>query len=377
MSPKEYLTNPAFCPLPWTGVTIFPNGSVKNCCVSDGVLGNIKEHNIIHIVNGTENRAVKEKMLNRVHVDSCNHCYRAEKTNNKLSNRFYHLKTLRDTDLTIYDSIDNFSLRQLDVRWSNTCNYACVYCDADLSSQWAAEKGIVVNTNSEQKSSVSAYLDMNFSNLKEVYLAGGEPLLIKDNEQLLEKLYQECPDVTLRVNTNLSTLDTKVFQLISKFKNVKWIVSFDAIEQQYEYVRYLGKWASFAENFDYLIKNFSHININMLLTVLTYRSVVDAIKWATSKGVHENQIQVSILTEPIELDVRHLQTEVLSGLVATFPSASNSSLLMHSYEAIQRHINLPFDKNSNGVISFLNTIDARRHQDFQKIFPYLIKDLHE
>ena len=68
------------------------------------------------------------------------------------------------------------------------------------------------------------------------------------NKEFLERLLKENPNVNLRINTNLSTTATGVFELCCKFKNVHWTVSFESIEQEYEYIRYHGKWSNFLKN---------------------------------------------------------------------------------------------------------------------------------
>ena len=58
MTPKDILTNPYFCPMPWTGLMYNFDGKVKNCIRSDaktGELGNIKDTPIEKILLGTKN----------------------------------------------------------------------------------------------------------------------------------------------------------------------------------------------------------------------------------------------------------------------------------------------------------------------------------
>ena len=46
MTPKDILTNKSFCPIPWTGFYIGPDGQVKNCICSWDDIGNTKENKI-------------------------------------------------------------------------------------------------------------------------------------------------------------------------------------------------------------------------------------------------------------------------------------------------------------------------------------------
>ena len=50
MNSKEYLTNRAFCPVPWTGLMYNFDGTVKNCIRSAGSIGNIRSDDIEQIL---------------------------------------------------------------------------------------------------------------------------------------------------------------------------------------------------------------------------------------------------------------------------------------------------------------------------------------
>jgi molybdenum cofactor biosynthesis enzyme MoaA len=122
---------------------------------------------------------------------------------------------------------NNFDLQTIDVRWTNLCNFACVYCGPEFSSKWANELSIqTAQPTSQQQQDFKEYIFDHVSQLKHVYLAGGEPLLMKENLELLQNLN---PGVSLRINTNLSKTDTQVFDAICKFKNVHWTVSVETI----------------------------------------------------------------------------------------------------------------------------------------------------
>jgi len=47
---KEYLTNRAFCPAPWTGLMYNFDGTVKNCIRSASPIGNINDQPIEEIL---------------------------------------------------------------------------------------------------------------------------------------------------------------------------------------------------------------------------------------------------------------------------------------------------------------------------------------
>ena len=123
--------------------------------------------------------------------NNCSGCYLQEKGRNSvssISSRLYYTKELAPhIDKNLYDSVKNFSLHHVDVRWTNHCNQACVYCGPEYSSKWAQELDVKIRSGSDARARVKEYVFKNIKQLKNVYLAGGEPLLMNENKVFLEK----------------------------------------------------------------------------------------------------------------------------------------------------------------------------------------------
>ena len=223
MDAKQLIKNKSFCPLPWTGFIVRQNGDVKNCILSTEVIGNVDDSTIGEILNGEKNKNIKRQMLLDQKPSSCRGCYKLEESKKNfdiVSQRIYYLKELREVDRSLYDQIENFDLHTVDIRWTNQCNQACVYCGPHNSSLWEKEVGPRKMMSPEAKNAVRSYIFNNVHKLKNVYLAGGEPTLMNENLEFLKLLLEKNPQVHLRVNTNLSNIHTKVAKLIRQFENV-------------------------------------------------------------------------------------------------------------------------------------------------------------
>lgn len=228
MTDHEYFNNKAFCPLPWTSYFVWPTGRVENCCVSDNNFGSLHNDSIESLLSSSSYIKIKKEMLEGTVPAGCNACH-PDQVNQNVSFdytntlRYHHLTTFQNFDKSIYDDPQKFDYRYADLRVRNTCNFACVTCSPELSSTWAAElnqQNKQITIDNFNISSLIEHFINNAENLKVVYLAGGEPLLIKENLILLEKLYQVNPDCEVRVNTNLSQIkNNKIFDLLIKFKN--------------------------------------------------------------------------------------------------------------------------------------------------------------
>jgi MoaA/NifB/PqqE/SkfB family radical SAM enzyme len=363
------------CPLPWTGLAVNPDGAVKNCAMSQDTLGNLKSAPIDLILSGSKNRQIRNSLLSGQWPANCRLCQQREEIDPEFSNRAYQLNLHRDLDNKIYQTNEH-QLQQLDLRWSNTCNYACVYCSPSLSSQWAQELGQTVNIDKSNFTALKEYVYPNLGNLREVYLAGGEPLLIKENNELLNQLYQVNPDCLVRITTNLSNLSTGVYQTIRQFKHVQWEVSVEATGAQFEYVRYPGVWSIFEDNLKRLIQEWPQEQIGLTMNYfLLTTDIVKTGEYLIGLGIDANRTAVHYLTDPKYLDARNFSDKILSDLVSDLNRYSPTTTFGNSLHNCAEFLTKPFDKNTANVVYSLNTIDKRRNLDFTKTFPNLINML--
>lgn len=376
MTPKEYLSKKSFCVLPWLGVYLQADGAVRNCAITETTLGNINNDSLCNILHNEVNQQIKTDMLNDVFHDRCAHCHNLERNQkyslDNVSNRVWYLKSLYEKDLSIFDDPKNFKLKMLDLRWYNTCNFACVYCGPDLSSAWANELNTPQRTDARARQESLDYVYNNLDTVEHVYLAGGEPLMIKENIILLEKMLEIRPDVDVRVNTNLSIVDNTIYNLLKKFKNVHWTVSVDSIEQEFEYVRFGGRWNEFIRNLQVLRRDFEKINFNMVWCVMNGSSIFECIEYLQAQGFHDNTFIVNPLENPRTWHVANLHDTILDQIKEKIKSklltTDTNFALYKSLSLMLNFISKPYNKDIETTIAELKVIDHRRNLDSTKIF---------
>jgi hypothetical protein len=220
----------------------------------------------------------------------------------------------------------------------------------------------------EHLENFKTYILDNAYQLQHVYLAGGEPLLMKENLELLQRLN---PDVTLRINTNLSRVDTQVFETICEFQNVHWIISLESMEEEFEYIRWGASWADFQANLDIVSKLHHKISFNMLYFLLNFRSLFCCVDHLMAKGFHANSFVIGALLAPLHLNVRHLPEAVLQSIEHALQSRINDRpgyLLEDGYQNLLNYVRQPFDRDLAGSIKKLQIMDQRRNLDSRQIF---------
>lgn len=370
-----------FCVIPWTGFEVEPNGDVKNCIISKEVIGNLRQDSITKVIEKNSN--IRKQMLEGKFPKNCAGCYLQEKHRNKdfgsISSRLYYAREITPhISDDLLESADNFELRHIDVRWSNACNHACVYCDPLYSSKWETELGRKIVKDQKSKQELKEYLYSNIKNLKNVYLAGGEPLLMKENKDFLELLLKENPGVHIRVNTNLSKTQTGVFDLLCQFKNVHWTISVESTKEEFEYIRFYGVWEDFLDNLNTIRKNKQKISFNMLYFVLNYKSIFDTIDFFKSLGFHNNSFVLGPLFEPINLNILNLPKKLLDECKTLFQTEIDKKpefLLQNSYENVLSYLtDTKFHANIEHTKQELKLMDKRRNIDSSKVFQQLYKE---
>ena len=167
----------SFCVLPFIHKHIDLNNEQKVCCISND---QIDERRLAEI---------RTSMMNNQPVQECANCLKQEQ-----------LKTFSERQLITrewmrrYPDIDFHTPQELsyDLRYSNLCNLRCQTCNAKSSSEWGRYLGKedVYKTVEPESISISP-------NAKRIYLAGGEPFMIKDHFKILRKI-QKKPESSQR-----------------------------------------------------------------------------------------------------------------------------------------------------------------------------------
>lgn len=385
INPKQILTNGVFCPMPWTGLMYNFDGAVKNCIRSAAPIGNLQHAPIQEILANADNTDTQTRMLADQPGKNCWPCYELEnkkKNFDIISDRIFYIRELKNVPLDTYQ-VGRHDLHTIDVRWSNLCNFACVYCGPDWSSRWASDLNISKATPTDQQvEDFKQYVLDHAAQLRHVYLAGGEPLLIKQNFELLQELKRVNPQVNIRVNTNLSKVDTKIFDLICEFANVQWIISVESLEREYEYIRFGGCWQDFCDNLKHVMTLPHKISFNMLWLILNHWSLFDSVDHFLDLGFHPNSFIIGTLFQPDYLNIRHLPDHVLHSLQHELQQRINQHpgyLLEDGYQNLLKYIQNPVPKDLTKTFRRLKELDLARGIDSSKIFPGLYslqKEIH-
>jgi len=297
--------NNFFCAAPWRGLHVNPNGDVKTCCAGDpNMLGNLNYRTITEILNSTTLKEIRESIRQGQPHRYCINCVQAEKYSS--SERAWHNSVNHDFDVAAA-SLDEYVPTLVDVRWNTTCNLSCNYCGEKCSSKWAALKKIPVKSSTRNYFlEVCDYLEQHRSSLREVALVGGEPLLLPENNRLLEVLPDDCL-VTVITNVSIDFRTNTIAQKLQQRHRVGWSLSFDNLGEKFEYVRHGGSWSLLTENLQHiqpLRRSGQHwAGIHAVYNLYNCTNLVEFTEFARSQDI---TIHWQTLFQPDYLDPQHL-----------------------------------------------------------------------
>jgi sulfatase maturation enzyme AslB (radical SAM superfamily) len=249
-----------FCAAPWRGLHINPRGDVKTCCAGDpNMLGNLNSQSIVEILNSNLMTEIRTSVSNGIPHEYCSNCVQAERFGAE-SERAWHNNVNPDFDYPSAGNQYHYPVI-VDVRWNTTCNLSCNYCGEACSSKWASIKGVPFKSGTRPYyDAVCDFIEQHHEHIHEVALVGGEPLLLPENNRLLDVIPTDAI-VTLITNLNVDLESNKIFQKLSSRHRVGWSMSFDNTGSCLEYVRHGASWSKIQHNLKLikdLMKNQGH-----------------------------------------------------------------------------------------------------------------------
>ena len=432
-----------FCPLPWIYQAFRNNGDIRVCCQAnqstnrgiltreDGTTYNATTANLDESRNSELMKRVRKNMIAGEWSPECKRC-KVEESNGLSSNRHYSLAwwemTLDDVKNDTSDDgtidINRFPVISYDMRFGNICNLACRMCGPTEShtwyEQWSAYTGkdsfhdthgeVQLIRNSVGRLTTSDYdwhdstnfwtqIENNLDNIRNVYMAGGEPLLIERHYEFLEKCIDRdvAKNIKLEYNTNITTLPKRVLGLWKKFKQVELGVSIDGFDKVVEYQRWPAKWSQLYSNLKKLnsmVATESNFKCWLTVTVTAYNAlhIADFVEWKLfDSGLDNIKSNRPIMTHhvahrPLMINVRVLPAEIKiqienrykESMIKINSSGVDGKLISRAndiYNGILKYMKEEdlHETQFKEFVNYTKFLDKERNQNIVDIMPSLEK----
>lgn len=275
--------NSVWCIAPFSSLYTTNSKVGKPCCVITG-----RDYKILDFTkdinwnfNHANSNLRKEFIAHGLDADKHDKCVACNVPDERGMQRVLHNKSANPS----IDYIQNPTLTNLHVKFSNLCNLACRMCDP-LSSNllfkedknYAIRSDIIKDSNyvvrNIPKDSVfyKSIFD-NAANLRYIWFSGGETLLHEEVWEILNHLHDKgySKNVDLHINTNGTVkLTEQEIRVIQSFKSLNFHVSIDGIGKLGEYVRTNLVWNKWLENFKTYHEEFKNaVDFNITATIST------------------------------------------------------------------------------------------------------------
>jgi len=332
---KDLLENktgtPTFCVLPWIHMATRPNGDMRLCCnanssgagidheiglvkMEHGRPANFGKETPMEAWNNEYMKSVRKTIMEGNIPASCRKCF-DEESKGVVSKRLWEAGTWLEEDIDFKELLEQTSedgtvpenLYYLDLRLGHTCNLKCIMCSPHDSSQWVADhKKVYPQFQHEELKKQMNWGRKEFNNfwhenpefwkdiyaqipnLKQVYFAGGEPLMIKEHKLFLEEIIRQgyADKILVRYNSNGLLVDEDIIELWKKFRRVKFAVSVDAVGERNHYIRFPTDWDKLVSNLHMLDNTPSNIHVSLAtaIQILNIKHLPELAKWKIQQG---------------------------------------------------------------------------------------------
>jgi hypothetical protein len=238
-------------------------------------------------------------------INECQNCITAERLGGssvRIGANMYFAGSL-DTDIivAVQKIINNDyyvdDILSLDWFPSNYCNFSCVMCSGGASS---ARMTYEIKILKQEKKMVINAVDSDFyeilKNAEAIKFTGGETLMQPQIHDLLKYMVENniAANKTLLFLSNVSSsLDDKILELYSHFRQIIYVCSLDGINDVIEYQRRGCDWSTVEKNSLALLHHPTISTVcHFVLTAINALNVADFVKWLANNQI-KNGISVS------------------------------------------------------------------------------------
>lgn len=418
MIPKNKKT---FCVMPWINLSTETNGKCKICCVvmsnkyiknNQGEDFHIHKDNIETIWNSNYILDIRKKMLNDEWPEDCFYCEKQELNGVASPREDYNQRW--PERLTNFDQIkfseDGYSDQlpiSLEPRPGILCDLKCHSCWSMSSSKIFSERTQLLKENLEDSSHETKNIvdswtfeiesaqqsDFNWSNqsiyldnikkcgknLQRLYFTGGEPTLIKSNQEIIDYLIENKKnDVLIAFTTNLNFKSRRFFENLHYFDSVEITGSIEAVAEKNTYIRYPSEWQRVIENIRYLIslpKNI-HFSIMTVLQALNIKAYIEMLDWFSQDDqLKDIPVTPTYIQSPDYLKLEAVSVEIKLQAISLAENLLNEKRL-NSYNQLKLEefknylrLNVEYSPVLNLKFkTYIKLIDNHRKTDFKKTF---------
>lgn len=425
--------SPSFCIAKWTQSTLHLHRGLTHSChhpKAHKIPLSELDQDIFSLHNTNEKIVARSQMLKGIRPEECSYCWNIEDLGSEqVSDRI--LKSKDPWAMPFLEEIRANPLtkkvlpRYLEVSFSRTCNFSCIYCSPSFSSRWAQEIKKWGPYDSRAYEQQPHHLDDAFeeennpyieafwkwwpnikSKLHTFRITGGEPLLSENTFRVFQEL-TNAPEKNLEfsINSNLGVSADRFQRFQSNLRSLveakgvkkfQIYTSLEAMGPQAEFIRTGLNESKFWENLEHYLSIDRELSVTIMVTynlfsVPSFSSFLEKVlvlrkKYSSGTEPARLKLDISYLRHPYFLAPNLLPAmyhtvveEQLSFMEANVASSPNNSQGFYNFELVKmRRLvewikkGLPQEESkklNEDLRSFLNQLEERRGLKANATFP--------
>lgn len=398
------LPNDKFCVLPWISLETSPIGTVRPCCLAKDEI--VDENNkkfkvidasLVDIQNSAHMDKLRQDFLDGKKPDTCQRCWSVEDAGGT-SKRMHTLDRLKDilANETTW-TIEPKELKFLDLKLGNICNLACRICGSWSSSTYASEElkqlkydarkdsyaRIMIKEGAWPRANESRFwdeLDFHADEIRYLEFTGGEPFMIKEHFELLQKLVDRnlAQHIEIHYNTNGTIYPDEWVDVWKQFKHVEVAFSIDDLGKRFEYQRHGANWDEVMINLNKFIElknNASNISLQICTTVNIFNIyyLEEIAQFLASIKDDFDFIYWNMLHDAPVHSIRSFSREAKDILRDRLQNANVIDEFKKEFESIIKFMNEPSAVTVHVLQKNIQTLDERKGESMFDVMPELYR----
>lgn len=426
-----------FCALPWASIEINPSGNFRVCCFSgndgnhgigmdaNGQVMNVLTHSIEASLNSDLHKELRLAQSRNERHPVCRVCWDKEDAHKRqkgdgdlyqmetaggisyrIGRTFFQMKD-QENGVNLEDAaglmqpdgaIDVIPIH-LDIRFSNLCNSKCIQCEPQYSNLWYKDHMALTGSNSfwvgpkeyhihedgnRLKSDFVKWHDSpiwwdQFERIKHrllhVYITGGEPFLQPSHDELLDRLIAcgQAEKIRLVYDTNLTVINDKILSRLDQFKEVRFGISIDDIEERYELIRFPCSWSKLTENMA-RVKAYPNMKVTLTSCVGLFDVYAPMRLVPHFQNLGYDKFSFRLLRSPECYDLAWYPTPIKDKILAAYDACGlharyKAMVVGYIKNTYTKHSEIECYRGLRRFITRMDTLDKLRGTDWRATFP--------
>ena len=306
-------------------------------------------------------KIIRDKMLQGVPIpEHCSTCYALEDKNIRSARQHGTVEWANRLGLSSLEDLADVKNPAYYGIWSgNRCNSQCRFCGPGASQLIGKEYRRLNLISQLPPPQLSNFDIVNFTNLKKLYVSGGEPTVMPEFYDFLDKCIAEDRVFEFLVNTNGTKLNNRFKKQLKRLPYMQFAVSIDGFDQLNHYIRWPSEWSRIVDNVQYLVDNGHAVTFNATVSIYNVIGLYELFAWF-------DQSFPGLL---VNASLVNSQNDMLSALI--FPDSGLARDRLLPIKQLNCYKNNELLKSTiDGLISYHDASPMIDHEKLKQFFEF-------